>query len=225
MTKVTISELQVGSIDSGFSFNVVDNVRGDATDDDGGATGRMQQGSLRRSLERQWMAASGSRTSPSAAARRQSRRPPGRVDHRRRCPRRNLEEGLRPARRSHRARWDGSGGCQRTYLGEHRFDLVRGFVINRFSNGIRISGDNNLVAGNWIGSMRPEASTAATGPTGSSRSRGRGQHDRRDGCERSQRHLGQQRRRHQHRRGERHDCHRQLHRDRLPGYRRGRELR
>ena len=48
VTKVTISGSSVGSIDSGFSFNVVDNVRGDATDDDGGATGRMQQGSLRQ---------------------------------------------------------------------------------------------------------------------------------------------------------------------------------
>ena len=44
----------------------------------------------------------------------------------------------------------GAGGATGFTLASNG-STVRGFVINRFGNGIRISGDNNLVAGNWIG--------------------------------------------------------------------------
>jgi len=46
--KTTIAAANATGTDFGFSFNVVDNVRGDATDDDGGGTARLQQGSLRQ---------------------------------------------------------------------------------------------------------------------------------------------------------------------------------
>jgi hypothetical protein len=50
ITRVSVSSQTVTGIDSGFSFSAVTNARGDATDDDGTSSGRLQQGSLRQVL-------------------------------------------------------------------------------------------------------------------------------------------------------------------------------
>ena len=46
VTRVTLAGADVAGIDSAFSFNVVTNVDGDGSDDDGGLTARLNQGSL-----------------------------------------------------------------------------------------------------------------------------------------------------------------------------------
>ena len=51
VTKVTVAAINVNGIDSGFSLNVVTNVRGDANDDDATRPGVQQQGTLRQFIE------------------------------------------------------------------------------------------------------------------------------------------------------------------------------
>ena len=152
VTKVTVSGANVGNIDSGFSFNVVDNVRGDATDDDGGATGRVQQGSLRQfilnanaisgvQVSNFSIGGGGAQTiAPTAAF----------------AP-------ITDAVVLDATTQEGFSGTPLIELdgtvssGSTPFDLdaddstVRGFVVNRFDYGLRIAGDRNVVAGNWIG--------------------------------------------------------------------------
>ena len=152
MTKVTISGANVGTIDSGFSFNVIDNVRGDTTDDDGGATGRMQQGSLRQfilnanaisgvQVSNFSIGGGGAQTiAPTAAF--ASITDAVVLDA-------TTQEGFAG---TPLIELDGTGAGGATgFTLASNGSTVRGFVINRFGNGIRISGDNNLVAGNWIG--------------------------------------------------------------------------
>ena len=50
ITRVSVAGGEVTGVDAGFSFSAVVNTRGDTTDDDGVASGRLQQGSLRQFL-------------------------------------------------------------------------------------------------------------------------------------------------------------------------------
>ncbi len=152
VTKVTISGSSVGSIDSGFSFNVIDNVRGDTTDDDGGATGRMQQGSLRQFILNanaisgvqvssfsiggggaQTIAPTAAFASITDAVVLDATTQAGFAG----TPLIELDG-------------TGSGGAAGFTLASNG-STVRGFVINRFGYGFQVSGNSNLIAGNWIG--------------------------------------------------------------------------
>ena len=46
--KITVAGADASGVNAGFSFNAIVNTRGDAVDDDGGGTNRLQQGSLRQ---------------------------------------------------------------------------------------------------------------------------------------------------------------------------------
>ena len=151
VARATIAGANVAGVDYGFSFSAVVNTRGDATDDDGGATARLQQGSLRQFI-RNSNAIAGVQTSnfsigsglvtiaPAAAL-------PTITDAV--VLDATTQEGFAGTPLIE-LDGTGAGGANGLTLASTG-STVRGFVINRFSNGIRISGDNNLVAGNWIG--------------------------------------------------------------------------
>ena len=153
VTQVAIAGANAAGVDSAFSFNAVVNVRGDTTDDDATAGAlRVQQGSLRQFILNSneiigvqtsnfSIGGGGAKTiAPTAGF--ASITDAVVLDA-------TTQEGFAG---TPLIELDGTGAGGATGLTlASNGSTVRGFVINRFSNGIRISGDNNLVAGNWIG--------------------------------------------------------------------------
>ena len=143
----------LSGVDSGFSFNAITNTRGDNADDSGGD--RMQQGSLRQFI-RNSNAIGGVQTSnfsidfPTGGGA-QTIAPTAAFDSISNAVvlDATTQEGFSGTPLIE-LNGTGAGGANGLTLASTG-STVRGFVINRFSNGIRISGDNNLVAGNWIG--------------------------------------------------------------------------
>ena len=156
MTRVVLTGTAVTGIDSGFSFNAIVNTRGDTTDDDGGATARLQQGSLLQFLlnsnaifglqTANFSVGSGAITiAPSAAL-------PAITDAV--VLDATSQEGFSGAPI---VELDGSGAGAGasgfTLVSGSAGSTVRGFVVNRFGgNLVDIDGsDNNIIAGNYLG--------------------------------------------------------------------------
>ena len=151
---MTIAGADATGVDSGFSFSAIVNTRGDTTDDDGGATGRLHQGSLRQFILNS-NAIAGAQTSnfsigtgavtiaPAAAL-------PTITDAV--ILDATTQEGFGGAPL---IELNGAGaGAGADGLGITAGNsTVRGFIINRFTDeGIEISGGgNNLIVGNYIG--------------------------------------------------------------------------
>ncbi len=153
VTRVAIAGANAAALDSAFSFSAVVNVRGDTTDDDATAGAlRVQQGSLRQFIlnaneitgvqTSNFSIGGGGAQTIAPTAGFASITDAAVLDA-------TTQEGFAG---TPLIELDGTGAGGATGLTlSSNGSTVRGFVINRFGNGIRISGDNNLVAGNWIG--------------------------------------------------------------------------
>ena len=153
VTQVAIAGANAAGVNSAFSFNAVVNVRGDTTDDDATAGAlRVQQGSLRQFIlnsneiigvqTSNFSIGGGGAQTIAPTAGFASITDAVVLDA-------TTQEGFAGTPLIE-LDGTGAGGANGLTLASNG-STVRGFVINRFSNGIRISGDNNLVAGNWIG--------------------------------------------------------------------------
>ena len=156
LTRVVLTGGAATGVDSGFSFSAIVNTRGDATDDDGGATARLQQGSLRQFLLNA-NAISGMQTAnfsvgtgaiaiaPSAAL-------PAITDAV--VLDATSQEGFSSAPIVElNGSGAGAGASGFTLAAGSDGSTIRGFVVNRFNGQlVDINGsDNNVVAGNYLG--------------------------------------------------------------------------
>ena len=147
---------EVTGVDAGFSFSAIVNTRGDTTDDDGGASGRLQQGSLRQFLINS-NAISGTQAADFSVG-------TGAITI---APNAALPQ-LTDAVMLDATTQEGFAGAPVVELngssagaGASGFVLnaaasgstIRGFVLNRFgADLIQLAGsDNNLIAGNYLG--------------------------------------------------------------------------
>ena len=156
VTRVNVAGAAVAGIDAGFSFSAVTNARGDALDDDGGSTGRLQQGSLRQFLinsnaiagmqSANFSVGSGSATiTPTSAL-------PIITDAV--VLDATTQEGFASTPLVElNGSSAGASASGFTLNAAGGGSTIRGFVINRFgADLIHLSGsDNNVIAGNYLG--------------------------------------------------------------------------
>ncbi len=156
ITRVSVTSQAVTDIDYGFSFSAITNSRGNATDDDGTSTGRLQQGSLRQFLinsnaitgtqSADFSVGSGAITiTPTSAL--PTITDPVVLDA-------TTQEGFTGTPLVElNGGSAGSGAIGLSLNSGASGSTVRGFVINSFGlHLIQLAGsDNNVIAGNYLG--------------------------------------------------------------------------
>jgi parallel beta-helix repeat protein len=155
VTKVTLAGGNVTDVNSGFSFNAIVNNRGDTADEDGAVGGRLQQGSLRQfilnanaltgtQIANFSIGGGGPQTINVSGAALPTITQAVILDAA------ATQEGFSgtPIVELNGAAVSGSDGLTITAGGS----TVRGFAINRFHEGIVLSGGGgNTIAGNYLG--------------------------------------------------------------------------